>query len=399
MKKYGKYIALSLLAAAPFIIWAADHAETPLVASDQGADIADVYAFLDPNDNTKAILAMSVHGFIVPGQNGSIGGFDPDVTFRINIDNTGGTLPEKIISITFTDQTSRSSPQTARIRMFSPANPAGGITFTGLTTVSSATAAIAPTPVTSTSTNGISFFAGLTDDPFFFDIPAFNRFVASVLAGTPNGSLLSRGRDTFAGYNVQMIALSVPVALLKGKSGNVIGVSGTTLRHRVTSRSLQGNSAETGDLVQIDRNGVPGVNTVFIPFSRKQEYNRSTPQQDAAGKFAGDIIKTLKALGTDDTHIGILASVAVTKGDMLRLDLSKANSGPQGGTNSGAGFPNGRRPADDVIDTLLFLVTNEALTTGDNVNANDVPFRDVFPFFAASHQPLATGTIDDNTRN
>ena len=63
------------------------------------------------------------------------------------------------------------------------------------------------------------------------------------------------------------------------------------------------------------------------------------------------------------------------------------------------GYPNGRRPADDVIDTILFLVTNEALTTGDHVNANDVPFRDAFPFFAAPQQPFPPGTVDDNTRN
>ena len=107
----------------------------------------------------------------------------------------------------------------------------------------------------------------------------------------------------------------------------------------------------------------------------------------------------MTALGTDSAHIGILAGVAVTKGDQLRLDTSVANTGSQGGVNSGAGFPNGRRPTDDVIDTILFLVTNEGLTTGDHVDANDVPFRDTFPFFAASHQPLDTGEIDDNTRN
>ena len=84
---------------------------------------------------------------------------------------------------------------------------------------------------------------------------------------------------------------------------------------------------------------------------------------------------------------------------MLRLDTALANSGSQGGTIAGAGFPNGRRPADDVIDTILFLVTNGGLTTGDNVNANDVPFRDAFPFFAPPHQPLDSGVIDDNTRN
>jgi hypothetical protein len=75
-----------------------------------------------------------------------------------------------------------------------------------------------------------------------------------------------------------------------------------------------------------------------------------------------------------------------------------ANSGPSGGTNAGAGFPNGRRPADDVVDTFLFLVTNGAITTGDNVNSNDVPFRNTFPFLASPQQPRASGT-DDNTRN
>jgi hypothetical protein len=156
---------------------------------------------------------------------------------------------------------------------------------------------------------------------------------------------------------------------------------------------------DAGSFVPIDRMGVPAINTALVPFARKDEYNRSTPMDDAAGKFASDIVATLQALGTDSNHVAILASVAVTHGDMLRLDTSVANSGPQGGNNSAAAFPNGRRPADDVIDTILFLVTNGGLTTGDHVDANDVPFRDVFPFFAAPHQPLDTGVIDDNTRN
>ena len=250
-----------------------------------------------------------------------------------------------------------------------------------------------------TDASGVSFFAGLTDDPFFFDIPAFNRFAGSVLGGTPNVALLSRGRDTFAGYNVQMIALRVPVEMLRGSAGSVIGVSATTLRHRLTIRSTRDDSRELGMLVPVDRMGVPAINTVLIPFPRKNEYNRATTLDDAAGKFATDIVGTLTALGTDAAHIGVLAGVAVSKGDMLRLDTSVANSGAQGGMSAGAGFPNGRRPSDDVIDTILFLVTNEGLTTGDHVNANDVPFRDTFPFFAPSHQPRDTGTIDDNTRN
>ena len=184
-----------------------------------------------------------------------------------------------------------------------------------------------------------------------------------------------------------------------GVPGNTIGVSATTLRRHVTVRSDRTDPKSLGRYDAVDRMGVPAINTALIPFARKNEYNRATTQQDAAGKFATDIVGTLKALGTDDAHIGILASVAVTHGDMLRLDTAKSNFGPQGGNSAGAGFPNGRRPTDDVIDTVLFLVTNEGLTTGDHVNANDVPFRDQFPFFAPSHQPRDTGVIDDNTRN
>ena len=272
--------------------------------------------------------------------------------------------------------------------------------FSAPTTVSSATASNAANPVVTTdAATGISFFAGLTDDPFFFDIPAFNRFVGSVLNHATDLTLLDRGRDTFAGYNIQMIALRVPAEMLKGSAGNVIGVSATTLRRRNVHYSDKKDAFGAGNYAPIDRMGVPAINTALIPFARKDEYNRATTQDDAAGKFANDIVATLHALGTDDAHIGILAGVAVTKGDMLRLDTSVANTGAQGGNNSGAGFPNGRRPTDDVIDTILFLVTNGGLTTGDNVNANDVAFRDAFPFFAPSHQPLASGVIDDNTRN
>jgi hypothetical protein len=52
--------------------------------------------------------------------------------------------------------------------------------------------------------------------------------------------------------------------------------------------------------------------------------------------------------------------------------------------------------ADDVIDTILFFVANQNVL-GDSVNANDVAFRDAFPFLAPSQQPRDSG--DDNTKN
>ena len=51
------------------------------------------------------------------------------------------------------------------------------------------------------------------------------------------------------------------------------------------------------------------------------------------------------------------------------------------------------------IDVLLYLITNQAITMGDNANSNEVPIPNTFPFFAPPTQPFAPGTLDDRTRN
>jgi 6-pyruvoyl-tetrahydropterin synthase len=138
-------------------------------------------------------------------------------------------------------------------------------------------------------------------------------------------------------------------------------------------------------------------------------------RHDAAGVFAGDIVASLTALGTSQANIDILAGVAVTNGDYLRLNLAKPNSTLGVGefiTDADyAGFPNGRRPGDDTIDILLYFITNQnpvifpedKSKRGDNVSTNDVPLPDTFPYFAPPQQPRTNppGEIltDDNTRN
>src|SRR5215510_6406146 len=96
---------------------AADHAEATLVAADPGADIADVFAFLDPNDNSKVVLAMDVEGFVVPSELLNLSFFSPDVLFRFEIENTGDAAPDQTIDVTFSPQTSRSTPQVASVRL------------------------------------------------------------------------------------------------------------------------------------------------------------------------------------------------------------------------------------------------------------------------------------------
>jgi hypothetical protein len=122
-------------------------------------------------------------------------------------------------------------------------------------------------------------------------------------------------------------------------------------------------------------------------------------------KFAADIIKSLQDLKTGTDGINFLANLVVFRGDMLRLKTTVANTGTGGGSNTTGGFPNGRRPMDDVIDTIVTIINNfqpvngAGTTAVDNVNANDVAFLNTFPFFAPPQQPRAAGTIDDNTRN
>ncbi len=382
----------------------ADHAEATGVAGDPGADIADVFAFLDPNDNSKVVLALDVEGFVVPSELLNLSFFSPDVTYRFEIENSGDAAPDASIDVTFSPQASRSAPQIATVRFFDRDKRHPVWQVTAPTTVQTLNGAPNPFVVTTDPKTGVSFFAGLTDDPFYFDIVGFNRFVTSVLAGTPDPTRLQRGRDSFAGYNIHMIALSVPASMLRGMPSNpVIGVNGVTLRSKVTvSRGDDDDAVMAGPLVQVDRMATPAVNTALIPFARKNEYNSATPVDDAAGRFAGDIVATLKALGTNDTNIGILASVAVTHGDYLRLNLNTSNSSVGEGQNvttpGYTGFPNGRRPGDDTIDTLLYFIANQNALS-DNVNNNDVPLLKVFPFFAPPHQPLENPTVDDQTRN
>ena len=377
---------------------AADHGDAPTPSADRSTDIADVYAFLDPNDNSRLVMIFTIGGFIVPGEAANFGFFDDRVRYRLELETTGDARPDQTVDISFSPRVgAANAAQTATVIL-----PFGQI-FTAPTTRPSTGATANPPVITTDGTTGALFFAGVVDDPFFFDIPAFGGFVSSVLAGAPNASLLARGRDSFAGYNITAIALSIPVSVLRlqstpgNLSGSVVGVLGLTQKRENTQVNRAGVTA-TGRFRTIDRMGNPAVNVALVPFDRKDEYNFSTPLDDSRGQFAGDIVATLTALGTNATNIGILASVAVARGDYLRIDTSVANTGTGGGNNAGAGFPNGRRVRDDVIDTILFFVANQN-TLGDSVSANDVPFRDTFPFVAAPQQARATGTADDNTRN
>ncbi len=374
---------------------ASDHIDSPTIAQDRGSDLADTWAFVDPNDNSKVVLLMSTQDFIVSGEHFGMPIFDHNIRYRFEIENTGDARPDRFIDVTYSKGLGRQMPQTATIRL------PNGQSFTAPTTISTQEYD-PPTPVITTNrATGVTFFGGNADDPFFLDDTGANRLVASVTAnpGNPDKSLLGeRGRDTYAGFNTLITAVSLPASMLRGNS-NVIGVNSVTQRQRnqtVTNNGVVGS----GPWVTVDRDGLPLINNGLIPPPRKDEYNGASTMDDARGKFEADIVKSLKAIGSNQATINKFLEMGVRKGDILRLDLTVANRGPGGGNNSNGGFGKmgGRRLGDDVVD-ITFTLLNNGTPLGDNVDRNEVAFRNSFPFVADPAQPFRPGSgPDDRTR-
>src|SRR5262249_10224298 len=120
MKTYLSALALLLTLSAP-VARAADHRDGPIfVGGPPSADIADVYFFLDPNDNNQLVVIAALSRFIVPGEAISSAVFDSKFRFRFNFEITGDAVADKTIDVTFSKKTSPTTAQTATIRFSSP---------------------------------------------------------------------------------------------------------------------------------------------------------------------------------------------------------------------------------------------------------------------------------------
>jgi len=390
--------ALAIQLTPPTRLNASDHIDSPSITQDRGSDLTDTYAFLDPNDNSKVVLIMSTQGFVVSGEHFGMAIFDHNIRYRFEIENTGDAKPDTFIDVLYSKGLGRTMNQTATIEL------PGDKKFTAPTTPSDQEYKAPEFVITDNRETGVAFYAGVADDPFFLDDTGANRFVLSSIKnpGRPNKSLLSErgGRDTYAGFNTLITAVSVPASMLRGRAGNVIGINAVTQRRENQRISDKGVVTGSGDWVTIDRDGGPLVNNGLIPPPRKDEYNAASTEDDAKGLFQADLVKSLKGLATDDAHIAMLAKVAVEKGDILRLDLTVPNKGRGGGNNKDGGFGKmgGRRLQDDVVDGV-FTIINNGQPLGDKVDANEVAFLDRFPFVAKPTQPFPPGkNPDDHTR-
>ncbi|HXH23435.1 MAG TPA: DUF4331 family protein [Dehalococcoidia bacterium] len=342
----------------------ADHRDSPLNVSNPTADINDVYAFRGANPN-NLVLAISLNPLIAPSDNNTRGRFDPRVQYQVHIDRTGDLVDEATVNIRMTTQADSLIIEGLGAPITAPITPPN-----------------AATPVI-TTTGGVSVFAGLRDDPFFFDLTGFQGFVAN--PQVPAAGLRPAGAgqpaDAFAGTNILAIVIEAPVTAVTGAANANTG----TIRTWVST---------TRDGQRIDRMAIPAINTALIPSAQKDAFNAGNPINDATAFRPA-------ALATINTLRGAV--------DRLFGPSSPQNGGPLGPLNSeqvaaalipdvvtinfaqALQFPNGRRLQDDVVDAALGVVLNRGGAAGvsDGVNANDRAFLPAFPYLAEPHQPAA----------
>jgi hypothetical protein len=196
---------------------AADHRDSSVLTANPARDIADIYSFRSPATPGNLVLVMTVSGFIPPAE-ASTTYFDPEVLYQWKIDNNGDAVEDLVVQAFATGS---GADQVMHFR--GPVAPE----VTGTTSripdgdeLVQVALSTEDTPVTA-SAGGVTVFAGVRDDPFFFDLGQFQQIVAG------NATAFNDpGTDTFAGTNVLALVFEVPISQLGGSS--VLGIWGTT---------------------------------------------------------------------------------------------------------------------------------------------------------------------------
>ena len=459
--------------------FAASHREAPLIANDPTADNTDFYMFRSWTNPANVVFIMNV----IPAEEPSAGpnyfNFGDDVLYRINVDTnadgaddltyevrfktelrgplTGLRLPLSYVAlppITALDGTGseglilRQQYTVTQVRgntridlgtkpMFAVPSNVGPLTMPNYETLA--------TQGIYTLANGGKVFAGQRDETFYIDLGA--TFDTLNLRRTPpvltaledaDDNHNAFGTDMLSGFNVNTIAIEVPISSVTANSNGFIGAYASTSRHKVrVLRDAQSNDpVESGPQVQVSRMANPLVNEVVIGTGSKDRWNTTDP--DAETQFVDFYLNSRLA-----TAINLRFGTAIpttNRTDLVNV-LLKYPTQPQSGTCGGndcaellrlnlsvpptppasqrrlsvlagdpAGWPNGRRPNDDVTDIALRVVAGKLIGTpegnlalgdgvnfnigagGSNVTANGI--YTVFPYLPTPHDGRNRRHID-----
>ena len=420
---------------------ASSHREAPLIANDPQVDNTDVYAFVSPDKAKTTTLIANWYPFEIPAGGPNFFQFADDAHYDINIDNNGDGKPDIVYRWKFKTMDHRGTKtflyNNGPVTSLNDPNLLVRQTYS-LTKISHgksqtmfSNAPVAPSNVGAASmpnyaglrsqatvhlNDGVQSFAGQADDPFFLDLRIFDFLYG--------GNLSETGNNTLSGLNVQSVALQVPTSEITRGNDPVVGIWSTTERPSMRVQAASGSQAYNGKYVQVSRLGNPLVNEVVVPAGLKDAFNALPPVKDHTMPAVVDKVNNPEVPQLIQSIYKIKAPMAprkdlvsifltgikglnmpkgtVTPAEMLRLNTSIPVSttpnrlGVLGGDK--AGFPNGRRLTDDVVDIELQALEGavrtgkivQPLAKGDSVNANDVPFNQTFPYLALPHSGSGT---------
>ena len=274
-------------------------------------------------------------------------------------------------------------------------------------------------------------FVGQRKEPFNIAVgKIFDLFNLNPLGAEVNGN-----KNDLENKNISSIALEVPISCLTTAGEPVIGAytTASVRQGRLINPSPKGlNNAtkEGGAWAQVSRVGMPLVNEVVIGMDDKDRFNASKPSGDAqfinyvTNPTLPAVVQTLFPSAKAPTNFprtdlvtvflkgleGLNQPKSVVPSEMLRLNttiapVAPAAQNPLGvAANDKAGFPNGRRPGDDVVDLSLRVSMGAlcaltgagdtlkvgckpadapagALALTDGVRKDATTFKAAFPYF------------------
>jgi hypothetical protein len=406
----------ALLGAAllPLYALASSHREAPQIAGMPRVDGTDFYMFRSYERGRDGYITFIANYIPLEDPAGGPNFFDLDTNavYNIHIDNTGTTADSLNFAFRFTNTVKDLTVPSGGKKIPVPLINIGPVTFAGanVNVTQSYTLAViqngqAPVLAQNTTYGGTTFFKPVDNigNKSIPDYPSYaahfiQEFSYSGCAGPgrvfvgqrKEGFVVNLGEvfdlvnlnpagprdaapNTLFDKNVTSIAVELPISCVAGTSGPVIG--GYTTASLMTGPG----SKSPGEAVQVSRLGMPLVNELVIGLPDKDKFNASSPANDA--QFLPYVTNPslpvlLNALfgnaaivpGTprDDLVAAFLTGVkglnqpaSVTPSEMLRLNTGTPPTPPAKQNDLGvlggdlAGFPNGRRPYDDVVDITL----------------------------------------------
>jgi hypothetical protein len=299
---------------------------------DPRTDITDLFVFQKPGDPTQSILILNVN----PEAPTHANAFDPQASYELKIDTNGDFEAEIAFHVLFTNI--HDGQQTATLYRATDA-AARGAGSVGEAIIQHAPASF--TPEARITTEGLyRFFAGLRSEPFFADPIGFQN------------NLQWTGQDFWAGKNVFGIVLEVPNSALGPHPQ--IGVWGRTM------------APVQGTLTSVNQMGRPG-NNVF----RQGADTNATPPAQQRERFFSRYVALFETFGYSEAEATALALEWLP--DILPYDYTSA-----------AGYPNGRKLADDIVDEAVSLMSQGRITT-DLVEPH-TDYLTGFPYLGPPHE-------------